>query len=238
MSRQFISFFYILACLSCANTEPSTVMPSTLPNPMNNPILPKTFLALGDSYTIGESVPENDRWSVQLIKLLSSDFQITQHDIVARTGWTTDELMLGIQSRNLTGTYDMVSLLIGVNNQYRGRSLEQYRTQFRELLVISTRFAGNNAQKVMVLSIPDWGVTPFASTLNRNKIADEIDAFNRVALEECQKMGIVYIDITQISRTHNGDPSMIASDQLHFSGKMYALWASQALDAAKGILKK
>ncbi len=229
----------ILMIISCSSTEPKvTIYPSmnTTTTSINN-LSKRTFLALGDSYTIGESVEEKDRWSVQLIDLLKGDFEITKHDIIARTGWTTEELTYAINAQKLTEQYDIVSLLIGVNNQYRGQSLEKYRTEFKELLDISTKLAKNDAKKVFVLSIPDWGVTPFAGNSSRQKIATEIDAFNAVAKEECNKANIVFIDITWISRNNTG-ASMIASDQLHFSGKMYALWASEALKTAKIILKE
>ena len=219
--------------LSCNSTEKNNAI---IPSNMNNNNPPRTFLALGDSYTIGESVDEKDRWSVQLIDLLKADFNFTKHDIIARTGWTTAELTETIQTRNLTDQYDLVSLLIGVNNQYRGQSLEIYRVEFRQLLNISTKFAKNDVKKVIVLSIPDWGKTPFAKGQNKEKIALEIDAFNNIAKEECKKLGIIFIDITEISRK-NTDVSMFASDGLHYSGKMHRLWANEALKSALEILK-
>ncbi len=202
-----------------------------------NPINPnRTFLALGDSYTIGESVGEKDRWSMQLIDLLKTDFNITKHDIVARTGWTTSELIQAIEARKLTEQYDMVSLLIGVNNQYRGQSLDTYRVEFKQLLNTSIKFAKGDAKKVIVLSIPDWGKSPFARGQDSQKIASEIDTFNNVAKEECKKANIVFIDITEITRK-NTDTSMFAIDGLHYSGKMHQLWAREAVKTASEILK-
>ncbi|WP_234737128.1 SGNH/GDSL hydrolase family protein [Tellurirhabdus bombi] len=193
-----------------------------------------TFLSLGDSYTIGESVPETDRWSVQLATMLREQgVNVANPDIIARTGWTTEELQAAIKSSGNTKTYNLVSLLIGVNNQYRGQSLEKYRSEFNALLQTATQYAGGNKARVFVLSTPDWGVTPFAASQNRQKIATEIDAFNAVAREECQKAGIAYVDITPISRTASGDLSQIADDQLHFSGKMYRQWAEKALPLVK-----
>lgn len=222
--------------LSC-NSKESKINIS--PNPAttmneNNP--KRTFLALGDSYTIGESVDEKDRWSMQLIDLLKAEFNITKHEIIARTGWTTAELIVAIEAKKLTEQYDLVSLLIGVNNQYRGQSLDTYRVEFRQLLNISIKFAKNDAKKVIVLSIPDWGKTPFAQGNNKDNIAAEIDAFNLVAKEECNKMNIVFIDITEITR-RNTELSMFASDGLHYSGKMHGLWANEVLKTAKDILK-
>ena len=201
---------------------------------LNNP--KRTFLALGDSYTIGESVDEKDRWSRQLIDLLKIKFNFTKHDIVARTGWTTSELTQAIEAKKLTEQYEMVSLLIGVNNQYRGQSLDSYRVEFRNLLNTSIKFAKDDAKKVIVLSIPDWGKTPFAKGQDTQKIASEIDAFNNVAKEECKKLNIVFINITEITRK-NTDTSMFAIDGLHYSGKVHRLWAMEALKTADDILK-
>ena len=219
----------MLSCRSTENQDDS--MPDMNPN---NP--KRTFLALGDSYTIGESVDEKDRWSLQLIDLLKNEFNLTKHDIVARTGWTTSELTEAIQARNLTDQYDIVSLLIGVNNQYRGQSLDNYRVEFKNLLNTSIRFAKNDAKKVIVLSIPDWGKTPFAKGSNTEKIASEIDAFNNVAKEECKKANIVFVNITEITRK-NTDASMFASDGLHYAGKMHRLWAFEVLGMAREILR-
>ena len=222
--------------LSCNSTESKIIIS---PNPVNNMSennSKRTFLALGDSYTIGESVDEKDRWSIQLISLMKNEFNITKHEIIARTGWTTAELIDVVEAKKLNEQYDMVSLLIGVNNQYRGQSLDTYRVEFRQLLNISTKLSKNDPKKVIVLSVPDWGKTPFAQGKERDNIATEIDAFNLVAKEECTKMNIIFIDITEITRK-NIDSSMFASDGLHYSGEMHRLWANQALQISKNILK-
>ena len=226
----------IIIMLSCNSTEPKITISPNPANNMNENNPKRTFLALGDSYTIGERVDEKDQWSRQLIDLLKNEFNVTKHEIIARTGWTTAELIDAIEVRKLTEQYDMVSLLIGVNNQYRGQSLDTYRVEFRQLLNISTKFAKNDTKKVIVLSIPDWGKTPFAEGKGKDNIAAEIDAFNLVAKEECTKMNIIFIDITEITRK-NIDSSMFASDGLHYSGKMYGLWANQVLQTSKNILK-
>lgn len=235
---------FIVSCLwillACSATEEKKYVQNT-PNQGAKPVSTvrskKSFLALGDSYTIGQNVSEKERWSVLLNELLAEKYQIEPHDIIAQTGWTTAELMAGIDRRNLSQEYDMVSLLIGVNNQYRGQSLEQYRKEFKELLAVSIKFAKNDAQRVMVLSIPDWGVSPAGASGNRTKISAEIDAFNQIALVECSALKIPFIDITSISR-QNTDASMFASDGLHFSGKMHQLWALKAQSTAEAILKK
>ncbi len=201
------------------------------------------YLALGDSYTIGESVPENERWPNQLVELLKSSpqFERSQREveatIIARTGWTTSELWQGIQAANPQGTYDLVSLLIGVNNQYRGYDIHEYREEFRFLLGKAIEYAGGNASHVIVLSIPDWGVTPFASGRDREQIANDIDAFNAVNLEESRNAGIHYVDVTPVSREAMNDPVLVAVDGLHPSGKMYAAWARLALPIAAEILE-
>ena len=198
------------------------------------------YLALGDSYTIGESVDESARWSNQLSALLSphlegEDIEIT---VIAKTGWTTAELWQGIQAREITPPYDLVSLLIGVNNQYRGLDIEEYRGQFVFLVNKAIQYAGGDADKVIVLSIPDWGVTPFAHGRDAGKIASEIDAFNAINKKETENAGAHYVDITPISRETVNDPSLIAPDGLHPSGKMYAMWAEKVLPIALNIFSK
>lgn len=221
----------LMSCQACAADSDSMTSSDTSQG--------LRFLSLGDSYTIGESVPASDRWSVILADLLREEgVAIQSPDIIARTGWTTAELSEAIRQANNRTTYDLVSLLIGVNNQYRGQSLERYRTEFRELLQTSINFAGGRADKVVVLSIPDWGVTPFAANRNREQIAREIDAFNVVAREEAGKAGIRFVDITPISRTALNDPGMVASDGLHYSGRMHRLWAREALPVVKDIISK
>jgi lysophospholipase L1-like esterase len=224
----------LIFLISCGGpvTTPAPTVPS------NEPI---RYLALGDSYTIGESVPENERWSNQLAELLKSSPQLAgreiQVTIIARTGWTTAELWQGIEMRAIQPPYDMVSLLIGVNNQYRGYDINEYREQFHFLLEKAIEYAGDNAERVFVLSIPDWGVTPFAAGRDAAKIAQEIDAFNAVNREEAEKLGVAYVDVTPVSREAVNDPSFIAGDGLHPSGKMYAEWAKLALPIALKILE-
>ncbi|MCI0552334.1 MAG: SGNH/GDSL hydrolase family protein [Anaerolineae bacterium] len=206
------------------------------------------YLALGDSYTIGESVPEDERWPNQLASLLKSSPQFTKSiggieggievTIIARTGWTTDELWNGMQAVKINPPYDLVSLLIGVNNQYRGRDINEYREEFVFLLNKAIEYAGGDPNRVIVLSIPDWGVTPFASSRDSKKIAVEINQFNSVNQEESEKAGAHYVDVTPISREAVNDSSLIASDGLHPSGKMYKEWAKLALPIVLKILGK
>lgn len=195
------------------------------------------YLALGDSYTIGESVAEAERFPNQLAGMLANEGATVDVKIIARTGWTTDELWEGIQKETLSPPYDMVSLLIGVNNQYRGRDIEDYREGFAFLLDKAIEFAGGDPKRVIVFSIPDWGVTPFAAGRDAAQIASEIDAFNQVNFEETQNAGAHYVDVTPVSRQAKDDPTLIAADGLHPSGKMYAEWAKSALPIALEILK-
>ena len=195
------------------------------------------YLALGDSYTIGEAVAVEDRWPNQLTKLLEAEGTQTEVTIIARTGWTVDELWQGIQANPPSGKYDVVTLLIGVNNQYRGYTLIGYREDFRFMLGKAIEYAGGNADHVVVLSIPDWGVTPFAADRDTKLISQQIDKFNAVNLEETRSAGAHYVDVTDISRDAAAHPAWIAADGLHPSGEMYTLWAEKTLPVVREILK-
>jgi lysophospholipase L1-like esterase len=184
------------------------------------------YLALGDSYTIGESVKPSERWPVQLLaKLKEKNIDFSEPKIVAKTGWTTDELMAAIGKEAIHQKYDMVSLLIGVNNQFRGRSSEVFVEEFKSLLQQAIGFSKNGKKGVFIVSIPDWGITPFARGRDIDNIAKQIDEFNRLSKSVCDKEGIVYVDITDISRIP--DPTFIANDGLHPSGLMYAKWVER-----------
>lgn len=199
------------------------------------------YLALGDSYTIGQAVAVDERWPVQLTELLREQgTPLAEPEIVATTGWTTGELSAGIDQADPRGTYDLVSLLIGVNNQYRGRDIEEYRVQFRALLERAIAFAGGDADRVLVLSIPDWGVTPFAKEKeeDRSRIAAEIDRFNAVNREETARFGARYLDITAVSRKAAADHTLLAADGLHPSGTMYRTWADLAFPVALDALRR
>ncbi|MGE5927538.1 MAG: SGNH/GDSL hydrolase family protein [Gemmatimonadota bacterium] len=195
------------------------------------------YLALGDSYTIGEGVPPEERWPHHLVRLLAMrGVRMAAPEIIATTGWTTDELQAGIDAAAPSPPYDLVSLLIGVNNQYRGRSLEEYREHFRALLRRAVGFAGDAAARVLVVSIPDWGVTPFAEGRDRARIGAEIERFNAVNREEAGLAGAPYVDILPTSRLAAGAPHLSAADGLHPAGAMYALWAELALPHALAAL--
>jgi lysophospholipase L1-like esterase len=226
MIRLLILFFSLTCNSSCSKNIPTSM-------PVKEPILTGkySYLALGDSYTIGEMVPARDNFPNQVVSIMRNTHDLASPRIIARTGWTTDELEKGIVSENqnapLQPTYDFVSLLIGVNNQYRGRSTENYKQEFEELLKKAIRFAGNRKERVIVLSIPDWGVTPFAEGRDRERIAREIDAYNRVNKEVSSRYQVYYLDITIWTREAGNDPSLLTSDGLHPSAKEYQRWAER-----------
>lgn len=198
------------------------------------------YLALGDSYTIGEAVAEEGRWPVQLTRALRAEgIPLADPHILAQTGWTTDELDTAIDDAEPSfDEYDFASLLIGVNNQYRGRGMDEYREQFAALLERAIGFVGGRANRVIVLSIPDWGVTPFAANDARGteRIGAEIDAFNATARAICEARGVAFVDITPVSRQCGAEPAMLAEDGLHPSAAMYAEWTKLALPTARKLL--
>lgn len=213
-------------------TQIPTMLPTQFPTPGQLRIL-----ALGDSYTIGEGVAVEDRWPAQLADSLREEgLVVADPQIIARTGWTTDELSRAIDQAQPEGPFDLVTLLIGVNNQYRGRSQEEYREQFRDLLNRAAALAGGKPQRVLVLSIPDWGVAPFALGKDSGRIAAEIDAFNQINREETLSAGARYVAITDISRQVGAEDGLLAADGLHPSGKMYAAWVARVLPAALEML--
>jgi lysophospholipase L1-like esterase len=197
------------------------------------------YLALGDSYTIGESVAASERWPVQLAALLRArGLAVEAPQIIARTGWTTAELSAAIDAAAPQGPYGLVSLLIGVNDEYRGGEPAAYAPAFAALLRRAIGFAGGDASRVVVLSIPDWSVTPFAQRGARDQpqIALQIHRFNEVNRAETQRAGARYVDITPESMEAAGRPSLLASDGLHPAGVMYAQWARLALPEAAAAL--
>jgi lysophospholipase L1-like esterase len=195
-----------------------------------------SYLALGDSYTIGESVSPAERFPIQLTaRLRELGLNMDEPVIIARTGWTTDELWDRLESSAPQGPFDLVTLLIGVNNQYRGRAADEYRPEFAQLLTRAIGYAGSRPGHVIVVSIPDWGVTPFGA--NRQNVGMEIDRFNAVNREETRAHGAQYVDITPMSRVALHDRALIAGDGLHPSGKMYAQWVELLLPLALAALR-
>ncbi|MFC5436470.1 SGNH/GDSL hydrolase family protein [Rhodanobacter umsongensis] len=195
------------------------------------------YLALGDSYTIGEAVAASGRWPAELVqRLRSAGVAIDDPLIVATTGWTTDELAQGMEAAALAPAYDLVTLQIGVNNQYRGRTTAEYREQFTALLDRAIVLAGGHAVHVVVVSIPDWGVTRFAREQGRDRarIAAELDAYNAIARDVSLRAGAAFVDVTDISRAH---PGLVADDGLHPSAAQYALWVRAIEPVVRAALR-
>lgn len=198
-----------------------------------------TFLALGDSYTLGEGVPGDANWPTQLAtRLRARDIEIREPQTLATTGWTTDELSAAMVAAEFAPPYALVTLSVGVNNQYRGRPLDEYRTQFRALLQRAIALAGGEASRVVVVSIPDWGVTPFARAKGRNteRVAHEIDAFNATAQADTQTAGARYVDVTTVSREPDVR-ELLTADGLHPSAQQYARWVDVILPVARKALQ-
>jgi lysophospholipase L1-like esterase len=184
-----------------------------------------TYLALGDSYTIGEGLPLSESFPYQTVyQLRQSGYNFLAPEIIAKTGWTTDELEEGIKKCHLLPRYDFVTLLIGVNNQYRGRDVMLYKMEFEELLKKAISFSNNKPAHVFVISIPDYSVMPFAAQLDKEKIAREIDVFNTISKALSLQYKTGYIDITPDSRKAGDDATLVGGDGLHFSGKEYKIW--------------
>ena len=214
-----VRVLFLLACFSHLQAQP-------LPPTVNT-----KFLALGDSYTIGESVPESERWPVQLAAALNKKgWSVDNPRIIAVTGWRTDQLKEAIDKAALKNEYGMVSLLIGVNNQYQKKSAESYAPEFAGLLEMAVSLAGGKKENVFVVSIPDYGFTPFGKP-RQQEISAAIDQFNEVNKKITLKMGIRYINITDLTREGLNSPDYVAGDGLHPSGKMYTLWVERMVEA-------
>lgn len=199
---------------------------------------PLRYLAIGDSYTIGESVPSSKNFPNQTAAFLKkAGIQMDEPTIIAKTGWTTDELQDKLSTVRLAIPFDFVSLLIGVNNQYRGRSSDEYAQQFEELLQQAIDYAGGKTNHVIVLSIPDWGVTPFAEGRDRKQIAKEIDLYNSINERISKQYKVHYINITPFTREVTTDKTLVAKDGLHPSAKDYARWAEKVKEVMMKELK-
>lgn len=190
-----------------------------------------TFLALGDSYTIGEGVEPAQSWPCLLCDMLN----FASPDFIAQTGWTTQELLEAIEQARVSHFYDWVSLLIGVNDQYRGLSLQQYSIEFEIAIYKALALSHNQPKRVIVLSIPDYSVTPFAREKNPPRIYDEINAFNAVNESIARREKAHYIDVTDISRLAADDPTLLTIDKLHPSPKMYQMWVDRIVDTVFNV---
>lgn len=197
----------------------------------------KTYLALGDSYTIGQSVPENARFPAQTVSILRQHgIRINDPVYIAQTGWTTLALQQEINFQNPSPNFDVVSLLIGVNDQYQRLDTGGYATRFTELLNKAIQLAKGKKSNVFVLSIPDYSVTPFVSLSDKSRVSMEIDWFNSINKRITQLNGISYTDITPSTRLAANNPSLIANDNLHPSGTEYRKWADLLVPKMKMVL--
>lgn len=197
-----------------------------------------SLLSLGDSYSIGEGVASDQAWPAQLVSTLRGEgLQMEDALVLATTGWTTDELLDATTRQAFEPPYALVTLLIGVNNQYRGRSLENYASEFSSLLDLAVTLAGGKAGQVIVVSIPDWGVTPFAREqgVDSDAVAVAIDRFNACARERTGSRGAHWVDVTAVSRGSGRD--LLADDGLHPSAGQYTLWMQRILPLARQLLQ-
>ncbi len=193
-----------------------------------------SYLALGDSYTIGESVPLHESFPYQTVQFLRKQgYHFYAPEIIAKTGWTSFELAEHLLHTKLNEQYDFVTLLIGVNNQYRSLAMEDFTTDFDFLLRKAIHLSGNHPEHVIVLSIPDWGVTPFAKERDSKKISEEINAFNKICESAAKKNQTHFINITDDTRDASNDKNLLAIDQLHYSGKEYGIWAEKVVGLIK-----
>jgi lysophospholipase L1-like esterase len=232
-----IALTTLTGCNKKADTGTPMPVDTAKTKPMTNDSL--TYLALGDSYTVGEAEPQAESYPYQLIDSLNNrGYKVLRPNVIATTGWTTQDLINAIAASGISGRkFDFVTLLIGVNDQYQHLSIDVYKQNFTQLLNEAIQFAGGDTSKVFVISIPDWGVTPFANGLD-SVIYPQIMAFNAVNLNISKATGVNYIDVMPVSRTAAGDPTMIAPDGLHFSGKMYAEWVKLLDPTVAARLKK
>ncbi len=239
MKNLRLNYYFILFCFFLASCSMNTLEPNPIEITLENnvEISEHRFLALGDSYTIGQSVPINERWPNQLAERLMNEVnKISEVNIIAQTGWTTGNLLQAIESEG-PSTHDLVSLLIGVNNQFQNQDFGVFESQLEELIEKSIELAGGNKDRVFIVSIPDYGVTPFG-TNNAETIAEELDAYNEYLRTRSEALGLPFINITEISRMLEGDNQALASDGLHPSGFQYGLWVDEILPVVRTMLSK
>lgn len=219
--KQVLFFLILILHLGCESNKEVTKRATTS----------YKYLALGDSYTIGESVSESGRWPAQLKDSLESRGQeFSSYELIATTGWRTDDLANAMNKADLKNEYNLVSLLIGVNNQYQGRSVEDYKPEFEALLNRAVELAGGEKDNVFVVSIPDYAFTPFGQRGNSAKISNELAVYNEACKNITLANDIRHVDITPISFRGVDQPNLVASDGLHPSADQYTLWVKEILD--------
>ena len=228
-----ISLFFLFLLCACNQSDEQP-----LPDSTTVTATPPSYLALGDSYTIGQSVAPSERFPVQFVDMLRSDSVLAEDpQIIATTGWRTDQLIDAVEAASLADTFDLVSLLIGVNNQFQGRPIEEYEVEFRQLLETSIQLAQGDTNRVFVLSIPDYAFTPYGQNANPESISAGVDAFNLVNKEITEMMGVRYFNITPISRKGVDEPELVASDGLHPSGEQYRQWVELFYDEIREVVE-
>lgn len=240
MKINFIIFLFSVVYFSCNKLDSGYKRPSNS-NSNNNTIksdLPqKKLLALGDSYTFGASVSQEDRWTNKLIEINNKDYQFVKHQVIAKSGWTTSQLLQAIDEQKPAAEFDLVTLLIGVNNQYQNLSFGLFEKDFDQLVKKAKGFAKDSNSRLIVLSIPDWGASPFGKGTLSDGIAKKIDEYNQFIESYCAKNNVPYVEITSLTRTKT-DEIYFAVDRLHYSGLMHQLWAEVAQKQAQTILNK
>ncbi len=222
------SFIALLILITSCSSSSDALPQEEISAPNNSTNL--SYLALGDSYTIGESVEERMRWPVQLTaELRSKGLAVNDPKIIAKTGWTTQNLLNAMEANLGNEKYDLVSVLIGVNNQYQNRSIEEFEADLNTIFNEAINLSKNSEKGVFVVSIPDYGATPFGAN-NAEAIGREIAEYNDVLLKVATEFNLDFYDITPISKKAKSDPSLVAGDGLHPSGKMYTLWVESFLE--------
>lgn len=221
MTKLYSFLFIFLLLISCNDKDAKVTEESTQP---------LTYLALGDSYTIGESVAPALRWPVQLVdSLRERGVEINVPKIIAKTGWTTQDLLLAMEQQLKEEKYDLVSILIGVNNQYQGKSIEDYKNDLDEIFTEAIAHSKTGKDGVFAVSIPDYGATPFGAERSE-EIAAEIEEFNAVFKAKAEVYGVPFYNITPISKRAAQEEDLVANDDLHPSGRMYSLWVEEFID--------
>ncbi|GAA4332988.1 SGNH/GDSL hydrolase family protein [Flaviaesturariibacter amylovorans] len=230
-----IRLLYVLLCgalagagTSCSRNGENVEIPPPVPTVTDSTGATVSYLALGDSYTIGQGVGADERFPLLLARgLRDSSLRVGEPRYVARTGWTTNDLMTAINAEtDLARSYGVVTLLVGVNDQYQGRDTASYRTGFTALLERAIALAGDRRNRVFVLSIPDYSATPFVAPADKDRVRRAIDQFNAINRRITADYGVSYTDITPLSRNAATDPGLLASDGLHYSARAHAQWAA------------
>jgi len=227
----------IWLCISC--TKPNWGTASTAPTNRVTSFQDSVhYLALGDSYTIGASVEREVNFPNQTFQLLkSAGFKTGSLQIIAKNGWTAEDLISAVATTNKRSNYQVVTLLIGVNNQYQGRPSKEFEPSFLSLLKSAIALTGNRPKRVFVISIPDWGITPFASGRDRKEVANEIDAYNLVCEKNAKAQGANFINITDAYRLDGAKPDYLSSDGLHPSKLEYTKWAIKLTQQIVNVLE-